>query len=175
MKEYLNKYPWLNAYPESDNPVCALRWIPEGWVKAFGDIMCEELDAALRKTDDYHEAYVVEAKEKYGSLRIHLYPYNDEIFNILLKYECISQYVCCECGKLDSPMLNIGGWISPYCKECYDKLNKDNRHSSFEDVIDGESTIPDVVKWRRCDETGWHDCEMDIRETVLKIREKAKL
>lgn len=172
MQEYLKRYPWLKG--SSEDAICSFEWLPKGWVIAFGEELCQELDIALRKTDKYHEAYVCEAKEKYGSLRLHLYPFNQEIEEIILKYEIISEHVCENCGAVDVPMLNIGGWFSPYCKTCYDEINQDNRFHSFEEAADGEMQMPKTRKWRRHSKDGWQDFEVDISETVCKIREKAR-
>ena len=176
MNEYLKKYPWLRGYEdiEDENPVCSLEWIPKGWVIAFGEEMCQELDAALRKTGSYDDAYVSELKEKYGSLRMYIHPTNDEIENIISKYAAISEHVCEHCGAVDVPMLNIGGWFSPYCKTCYDKINHDGRFKPFNESMDSELQMPNVLKWRQYNKDGWQNYEMDIKETVDTIREKAK-
>ena len=141
---------------------------------AFGEEMCQELDTALRKTGLYGDAYVSEMKEKYGALRICLFPSNDEIEDIISKYSAISEHVCENCGTVDVPILNIGGWFSPYCKKCYNKINHDNRFDSFENAKDGECEMPNIIKWRRYENGGWQNFEMDITSTVEKIREKAK-
>ena len=94
--------------------------------------------------------------------------------NIISKYAAISEHVCENCGAVDVPMLNIGGWFSPYCKTCYDKVNHDGRFKPFDDAMDSELQMPNVLKWRRYDKNGWQNFEMDIKETVDKIREKAK-
>ena len=103
MKEYLRKYPWTRGYdpyPENNEEMCcALFWLPEGWVDSFGEKMCEEIDYELRKTSFYDEAYVIEAKEKYASMRLSIYPTNDEIENIISKYEAISEHICECCSK----------------------------------------------------------------------------
>ena len=174
---YLKKYPWLKGYdpyPESeaDLSTCALNWIPEGWVDAFGELMCQELDAALRKTDQYDEAYVVEAKEKFGELRMWIHPPNEETDRILMKYEAISAHVCMHCSAVDVPMLNIGHWLSVYCRHCYDKMNSDGRHKPYDEVVDGDAEMPIVVKWSRFGKNGTEHFEMDIRETVEKIRKR---
>ena len=173
--EYLKKYPWLRGNDLEDYEwpsTCALNWLPEGWVEAFGEEMCQELDIALRKTEEYAEAYVAEAKEKFGELRMWLHPHNDEIERIVMKYAEISRHTCLYCGKIDIPMLNIGGWWSPYCRHCYDKINRDGRHKPYDDVVDGDAEMPSVIKWGRFSKGGHEDFEMDVGETVEKIRER---
>jgi hypothetical protein len=176
MNEYLKKYPWLKGYdqsPDQNEPSCALNWIPKGWVIAFGEQMCEELDIALRKTDEYDKAYIVEAKEKYGSMRMCIYPSNEEIERILMKYEAISEHICMHCAAVDVPMLNIGRWLSVYCRDCYSEINNDDRYKPYDEVIDGDAEMPAKIKWGQFSkERGHENFEMDISETTQKIRER---
>ena len=137
-------------------------------------IFREELDVALRKTEEYNEAYVVEAKEKFGELRMWIHPSNEEIDRILMKYEAISAHVCMHCSAVDVPMLNIGRWLSVYCQHCYNKINNDGRHKPYDEVIDGSAEMPTVIKWGRFSKNGREDFEMDISETVGRIGERYK-
>lgn len=180
INEYLKKYPWTREYgPYPENPdeelACALMWLPEGWLKAFGEEMCYEIDEALKKTDFYDKAYISEAKEKYASMRLSICPSNEEIDRILLKYETISMHVCEKCGAVDVPVLNIGRWWSVYCQECYEIINADGRHKPYDEVIDGDAEMPAKIQWGRFStEHGHENFEMDISETVEKIRENYK-
>ena len=76
--------------------------MPIGWKKAFGVQMCREIkDALLRNggrkaLKQYH---VDQVKEKYGSLRWYDSYGNDEVNDIIAKYECISYYTCVDCGR----------------------------------------------------------------------------
>ena len=179
MNEYLIKYPWLRGYdpyPETpdDEQVCSLIWLPEGWVDAFGEMMCEEIDIALRKTDFYDQAYVSEAKEKYASMRLSIYPSNSEIDTIIDKYSLISEHVCECCGRPNSSTLNMGGWISVYCRDCYNKINADGRHKQYDEIANKDAKMPDVLKWTRYSTNGTEHFEMDISETTRKIRDAWK-
>ena len=52
MSEYSKKYPWLkinSLYSSDGSDYDAMDDIPEGWRIAFGDLLCEELDAAIKK------------------------------------------------------------------------------------------------------------------------------
>lgn len=176
MNEYLEKYPWTKGYdpyPEDSEPeICALSWLPKGWIMAFGEVMCDEIDLALRKTDFYDKAYISEAKEKYASMRISLYPSNEEIDQILMKYEMISEHICENCGAVDCAVLNLGGWISVYCEPCFNNINAAGRYKPYNEIIDTEAKIPDVLKWTRYSTNGAEHFEMDISETVEKIRKR---
>lgn len=89
--------------------------LPQGWHKLgeqFIDELWEELDRS-----NLHETYEVhQVKEKYGSLHWYDAGGNDETNRILYKYEEISYYTCCICGKTATWLTN--GWICPYCDDC---------------------------------------------------------
>lgn len=176
MNEYLERYPWTRGYdpyPEDgEELVCALMWLPTGWIKAFGEEMCDEIDAALRKADFYDQAYISEVKEKYGSMRLWIHPSNEEIDRIIMKYETISEAVCMSCGRVDCGILNISGWLSTYCRECYDNINADGRHKPYDEIVNKDAKMPDAVKWSRYSTSGTEHFEMDISETTQKIRDK---
>ena len=102
-------YDW--SYTELDD-------MPDGWRKAFGEQMCEEIREALIEDDDLYRYRIVQCKEKYGSLRW----YNNgtkigsRVPDIERKYEDMSARICIKCGK---PATRITmGWISPFCDEC---------------------------------------------------------
>ena len=100
--------------------------IPEGWVIRFGHELCEELRAEFIRCGCLYTAQILQAKEKYGDLRIYLdgVPKNCKAEDIIDKYNSISSSVCVHCGKMDTPIINDRGWIIPCCKECYEKMNE---------------------------------------------------
>lgn len=128
-KEWISKYPflmiksWTNT---EEDESCWLDCMPEGWVKAFGKQMCDDLMMAL---GDYTDEWtIVEVKEKYGELRIYdagcpsdIY---DDVQRIIDKYSYISRFVCKDCGSMDARMYD-DGWMSPFCEECFTKQMKE--------------------------------------------------
>ena len=126
-KELLKKYPWLNVKrfntnitEEEENDFTWLDDMPRGWRIAFGDQICEDIDKALKKHNFENNYYIMQIKEKFGTLRWYdcskpkeLY---EEMNNIIFKYEDLSEHTCIECGKPATKM-SIG-WISPYCDNC---------------------------------------------------------
>ena len=79
-KQLVSKYPWLwpsdwNWVPipeaEYDYSWTVLDEIPEGWKIAFGEQMCEEIQAVLEKHQCVERFHIEQAKEKYGALRIY--------------------------------------------------------------------------------------------------------
>ena len=177
MSKYIEKYPWLrtlNLYTgKVENQYDAMDDMPDGWRIAFGDMFCEEMDAAIKKENAVDEFYISQLKEKFGALRVYPSGTTPEISSIIRKYEFLSHYICAHCGKPDVYMTNTG-WILPLCKDCYDK--NVNYAKKYEDVIDDESSpiMPNVLKYRKYSnaygEKGWKDFEEDISETVNKIR-----
>lgn len=102
-------YDW--SYTELDD-------MPDGWRKAFGTQMCEELRDALIEDGDLDRWKIVQLKEKWGSMRLY---HNgnkkgSRIPGIIDRYERISERTCIVCGK---PATRITmGWICPYCDDC---------------------------------------------------------
>jgi hypothetical protein len=108
------------AVPEYDYEYTALDDMPDGWRKAFGLDLCEELKQELlaaggeQALNDY---MIVQIKEKFGELRWYDNGCTERWFReILPKYEALSERTCIHCGK---PAAFISaGWISPWCEEC---------------------------------------------------------
>lgn len=91
--------------------------MPEGWRKAFGIQMCDELKAQLKKERYLYKYRITQIKEKFGTLRWYDAGSSDNIQKIISKYENTSWNTCIVCGK---PASKISGrWISPYCDECF--------------------------------------------------------
>ena len=110
-----------DAVPEPyDYEYTELDEMPEGWRKAFGIALCEELKQELlaaggeKALDEY---MIVQIKEKFGALRWYDNGCTEKWFReILPKYEELSERTCIHCGK---PAKFIStGWISPWCEEC---------------------------------------------------------
>lgn len=131
-KKLIEEYPWLNAYnfgylyivgdvPEEHRKEydgeCLLLDLPVGWLKGFAIDMCEEIKNALKKAKIAPEDYKIEQiKEKYGMLRWYAVGGNNEIDEIIRKYEKISAKTCCLCGE--KAVYRTKGYIMPYCEKC---------------------------------------------------------
>lgn len=106
--------------PEYDWERTELDEMPDGWRKAFGEQLCEELKQELLSAggqealDNY---MIIQIKEKFGYLRWYDNGCTERWFSeILPKYENLSERTCIHCGK---PAAFIStGWISPWCEEC---------------------------------------------------------
>ena len=174
MYDWMKKYPWLWAPDDIDGDgsekYCTIECLPDGWIKAFGEEMCKEIDKEIKRSK-LDDMYVVQAKEKYGELVIFFSHHTPAINDILRKYEEISTHVCDRCGRPDVNMINLNHWLSVYCEECYEKhLRRGGK--LYKDVVVGEAKMPDKIYWRRYSKNGDEHFEMDISETTRKIRER---
>lgn len=170
-KKLLKKYPWLTPrtwdgkiLKDYDYTYTYLDEMPDGWRKAFGLIMVDEINERLRETGAVEQYTIQQIKEKFGQLR--WYDCGGNTSDIVSKYEVISERVCIRCGKLDVPMINRYGWISPECKKCskckdYEKAICDEPDENGEYKIPTEYTIHYLTKG---------DVTVDISDTLNKIR-----
>ena len=108
--------------PPYDYEYTALDDMPDGWRIAFGEQMCEEIKQELLRAGGekfLNEYYPTQIKEKYGGLRWYDNGFTEEGFDIISKYEKLSERTCIVCGK---PAKWITcGWIMPFCDDCIDK------------------------------------------------------
>ena len=100
--------------------------LPDGWLKAFGIQMCEEISAVLPPQDgfgEYERYRILEVKEKYGQLRwFDAGEGSTEARKIVSKYERLSEHTYVECGKPATRMSTH--WICPYCNDCGPEYEK---------------------------------------------------
>lgn len=122
--ELAKKYPWtipcdtwtgriVDDYKYEDGTVFGLD-LPKGWGYAFGDELIQELDAALQSSR-LTVFIIMQAKEKYGTLRICTSAAPQSVFDVIAKYEEMSAHTCRECGA--PAKMYDNGWICPYCEE----------------------------------------------------------
>lgn len=92
--------------------------LPNGWAKAFGMEMIDELGQAIDKKPGLRDTYFTEQiKEKFGALRWYDNGTTKEMQDIIGKYEHLSQNICISCGRPD--VGTTRGWITPQCEKCY--------------------------------------------------------
>lgn len=127
------KYPWLiphNRWTDEeiedfDFSYTELDGMPEGWKKAFGEQICEEIQKLLEEADYVYKYRILQIKEKFGGLRWYDNTVPESIRErlnaIITKYEDLSERTCVNCG---APATKIStGWISPWCDKCAEKIH----------------------------------------------------
>lgn len=200
----INKYPFLlpkywnrdnmiyEADKDYDYTLTELDAMPNGWRKAFGEMMCEEIKEELIKHNCLDEYLILDIKEKFGQLRWsdNGTPIGCNTSQIIDKYSVLSENICIFCGKPDVPMTGtLPSYLSPLCKSCYctptdfakDELSKAelkqyitaNEKEWEEYNYDDNNKMPDfytVKSWSK--ETGEKTTTYDISKTANKIRAK---
>lgn len=110
-----------------------MSWInclPNGWVSAFGEELC---NALLNALGEYKDDFVIDqVKEKYGEMRmlwhwkdraysfedVHTLWILDDLISIIIgHYETISGKTCVICGA-SATMRTINGWVELLCDNC---------------------------------------------------------
>ncbi len=146
-----------------------LSLMPQGWWKAFGEMMYEEIQREIDKSN--LDLIILECKEKFGQLRVYYANGNKKIDDIIERYAIISQHVCINCGKPDVYVLNFD-WIEPMCKECYEKCINDTR--PYDKVVckDAGMLLKNSYTIRTLDGDEWITKKIDISETSNEVRKR---
>lgn len=171
-----DKYPWLKTkYYGTDETYNALNSLPQGWIDAFGELMCSDLDEVIRR-DNLTKFCFSDAKEKWGHMDIYSYGGNDETDNIIEDYSVLSENICGICGKPDVYM-TLAGWMYPCCEDCWNE-GKLNNARPYQDCIDpkhdtGRMNDKRIVR-RYSDKDGYKDIEYDISDKAEHIRKHWK-
>lgn len=128
-RELIEKYPWLQIrnvwtgelVEPKDYEFTWLDDLPDGWRKAFGLQMVEELDKILKKANYQSKYQITQIKEKYGFLCWYDNGVptgaSKEYDKWLAKYEELSKHTCLICGKpgeIDYKQY----WLMPLCDKC---------------------------------------------------------
>lgn len=133
---------WTDEVPEDfDYSYTELDSMPDGWRKAFGEQMCEEIREELVRVDYLDKYRITQIKEKYGTLRWYDFGCTERMLReIIPKYEHLSAKTCIKCGN---PATKVStGWISPYCDTCANEIGQYERFIPIEDWLDeGEDDV----------------------------------
>ena len=96
--------------------------LPDGWVKAFGDDLVNDLYGVAVRAENAHtdyEFHISQIKEKFGQLRVYYAsipePFYDEIERVIDRYTDLSEKTCVVCGK--EGCMTFNGWYEPLCEE----------------------------------------------------------
>ena len=124
---FIKKYPFMKwygdplyiGYPQYKKPSLTHTWydeIPEGWRKAFGKQLLEELKNVIQASKDKSDFAWEQIKEKYGGLRLYA-NCTKAVQEVLGKYELMSEGYCIRCGK--PARYKTRGWITYFCEDCH--------------------------------------------------------
>lgn len=115
---------WTGDVPDDyDYEYTELDDMPDGWRKAFGEDICQEIMDELVANDCVEDYRIIQIKEKYGTLRWYDNWGTRKIHGeIIPKYEKLSECVCINCGAPATRYTT--GWISPWCSTCAEKLTQ---------------------------------------------------
>ena len=126
-RKLIKKYYWLRPrYAWSGKPIKDYDYTyhelsdvwGKGWNKAFGEKLIEELGEAVKEAG-LNNFNIVQAKEKFGEIRIYTSYITDKIDEVIEKYTYLSRHICYFCGK-KAPIVD-DGWVLPRCFDCYCK------------------------------------------------------
>ena len=181
-KKLIKMYPWLiprNIWTGEVTKGFDYTWhefkaMGKGWWKAFGLMLCRDIQQELEKYHYVDKFKIDDCKEKYGELRVYCAAPGD-INRIIDKYSYCSRHICCDCGKPDVPIIDTG-WILPICKECFEKQEWAKRSTkSYEDfVVDtNEIGISYDVKHYSKEQGDWIET-INVEDIVNEIRQNWK-
>ena len=165
-KELIERYPflmprnrWTGKIPEEFNySYTELDAMPDGWRKAFGERMCEEIRNALIEENYLDEYRISQIKEKYGMLRWYSFGTTQKVEDIIYKYEYISRFICMNCGRPYAKELDIG-WVYTLCENCASYMFPAMTHLYWVDATDDFQPIKKSTTIK-----GWHDGKEYTRE-----------
>lgn len=127
-KKLIERYPflrpknvWTGEVDEDyDYSYTLLDNLPDGWRKAFGAQLIEDLRVILEKGDYLHEYTIAQIKEKWGALRWYDFgiptKVAEEYNEWEKKYVRLSEKTCIHCGLPSTHKTT--GWIMPVCDAC---------------------------------------------------------
>ena len=185
-KKLIKKYPfllprscWTGKVPKDyDYTYTEYGCLSKGWKTGFGKFLLEDLKNACVKTNFLDKLFIMQWKEKYGSMRLYINGAPEEVHEVIRKYEFISEYICYQCGSPHACVVNDYGWYLPMCKHCWEKFNKKREEKGYitisweEAVGNNKVGLPDEYKYTTYSKGEDVVTTVDISETANKIRKK---
>lgn len=108
------------------------------------------------KTNEEDKIIVLQAKEKFGTLRFYCNFYTDELREMIRKAEQESMETCEFCGSKE----NVGttcGWITTCCEKCINELGKKRTNG--------------IYRWRPLIKTDkqikWYEFSKEGKKTIF--------
>jgi hypothetical protein len=152
--------------------------MPIGWQTCFGMQMAKELKQALIEADYLDTYEILQVKEKYGQLRWYDAGAPKKANDIINKYCFISEHVCIQCGSTHATQMDLWGWISPICEDCFNRMKKSRAAEGYGKDIEwpvenAPYEIPDYyTEQRRSSDGSFETYQIDITETKQMLNKR---
>lgn len=166
-KILIKRYPFLIPRDYFGNPLSNRTYneleisIPRGWWKRFGLSWCKDLKECCEKEGiNCADVCILQAKEKYGELRVYLMNEPDCWFEHEYAWEYISEHTCIDCGKFPCEKVTTG-WISPLCEKCENNLPGD--------YIIENSPLEEFISYSKWENEGKVEHLIDMKPYYEKI------
>jgi ribosomal protein L37AE/L43A len=95
----------------------------EGWKHLYQPIIDKVIEYNKDKDED-SKIVIHQIKEKFGSLRIYLSKYTDELSRMIDDAEEKSYHTCEVCGKYIEEPIVENYWIYAECKDCHEEWHR---------------------------------------------------
>ena len=96
----------------------------DGWFDLLNNL-CEKMETYINSTENPDAYYVVQIKEKWGTLRFYMSGYSDEIDALVTIAEKSSEITCECCAKPGQLGKGKFGWYQTLCDKCRADKSKD--------------------------------------------------
>lgn len=104
----------------------------DGWKKLYQPII-DYLKEYNKDKEEKDRIEIHQIKEKFGSIRIYLSSYTDELRQMIDDAEEQSYYTCEICGKYITKPIVEHHWIYPMCRKCFEDM-KEKEEKAMEEV-----------------------------------------
>lgn len=178
-KELIEKYPWLTPsnrwsgkwitdcagpdgeegywpgnpeeHPDYNYDYTELDNMPEGWRRAFGEEMCEEINTELMTwpQENREKFRILDIKEKWAELRFYTNFSTPRLHEIIGKYTTRSRFICILCGRPARWITR--GWYMPFCQNCAEEQMQ-HINSSYSAQTDWDAEFIDIDKYYKKEE-----------------------
>lgn len=118
-EKLMKKFPWVearNVFSGERLGYAKGFECGDGWYQLIHDMFQEIDDLYKVQGEDPMEIQILQIKEKWAELRVHLGNYIEEVDEIVQKYEEKSTSVCEVCGE--SGAVKGEAWYKTLCDEC---------------------------------------------------------
>lgn len=126
--------------------------LPEGWRKAFGKQLRNDLRKALIKDGILHDFHFTQIKEKWGELCLYNSGTGPESDYVINHYQELSKCYCINCGK--PARYCTRGWVEYLCEDCFDECSNTEMENYKEYKLSHRLNKEDITYWIRRDKDG---------------------